>query len=78
MQMQVSEGVILCNPIGDGQDYSAGMEIELSAEVAMDWEHRGWVRPTTSRTDDTPTTARGRARPRSAATVKEGTDGVIE
>lgn len=78
MRMQVCEGVILGNPVGDGKDYEAGAEIELSAEVAMDWERRGWVRPTTSRTDDTPTTARGRARPRSAATIKEETDGAIE
>lgn len=78
MRMQVSEDVTLYNPLGDGRDYSAGMEIELPAEVAREWERRGWVRPTTSRTDDTPTTARGRARPRSAATIKEETDGAIE
>lgn len=78
MQMRVSEGVILCNPIGDGQDYSAGMEIDLSAEVAMDWERRGWVRPTMSRPDDTPTGARGRSRPRATGTIKEETDGATE
>lgn len=44
MQMIVSENVTLFNPLGDGRDLSAGAEIDLPLEVAMDWECRGWVR----------------------------------
>lgn len=52
MRMQVCEGVILTNPVGDGRDYHAGMAIELSDEVAEDWARRGWVRPVASAPDE--------------------------
>lgn len=51
MVMQVCEDVVLVNPIGDGQDYHAGMEIELSDAVALDWARRGWVRRRPERGD---------------------------